>query len=285
VTVKRDATPPVLTWRTPSPTPNAAGWIRTNATFPFYAPTDALSGIASVSQASPLLVSTEGVAVTGTVTVTDRAGNVAEFQSAPRNIDKTAPTLELRTPADGAVFGFYANAQADYDCADGGSGLLSCTGNVADGAALYTRTAHGVYSFKVTAKDVAGNTTTRTHAWSVTGSLDFQGFLAPVNAAPTLNLVTRGSLVPIRWQLPDGNGGFVSNTASFVSASVGSLTCGGAAAVPLVDAATGPAGISFDTSNSTFTYHWQTNAGWTGCRKLTIKLRDNSLHELRFQFQ
>ena len=91
--------------------------------------------------------------------------------------------------------------------------------------------------------------------------------------------------MPIRWQLPDGNGGFVSNTASFTSATVGSLTCGSATAVPLNDAASGPSGISFDAGTNTFTYNWQTNAGWTGCRKLSIKLRDGTMHELQFKFQ
>jgi hypothetical protein len=34
-----------------------------------------------------------------------------------------------------------------------------------------------------------------------------------------------------------------------------------------------------------FTYNWQTGASWSGCRKLTIKLKDNVLHELVFKFQ
>jgi hypothetical protein len=66
---------------------------------------------------------------------------------------------------------------------------------------------------------------------------------------------------------------------------VGSLSCGSAPMVPLNDSAQGPAGLSFDESTGTFTYNWQTGSSWTGCRKLTIKLRDNSLHELRFRFQ
>jgi hypothetical protein len=66
---------------------------------------------------------------------------------------------------------------------------------------------------------------------------------------------------------------------------VASLTCGSATAVPLNDSASGASGIGFDASANTFTYNWQTSASWTGCRKLTIKLRDNSVHELRFKFQ
>jgi len=119
----------------------------------------------------------------------------------------------------------------------------------------------------------------------VESTFNFEGFIGPANEPPTLNRVSRGSLVPIRWRLPDGRGGFVTNPASFSSATVGSLTCGSAPVVPLNDAASGPAGISFDPATSSFTYNWQTSASWTGCRKLTIKLKDNSLHELRFKFQ
>ena len=55
--------------------------------------------------------------------------------------------------------------------------------------------------------------------------------------------------------------------------------------MPLNDTRRGPAGISFDAATQSFVYNWQTNASWTGCRKLTIKLKDNSTHELRFKFQ
>ena len=55
--------------------------------------------------------------------------------------------------------------------------------------------------------------------------------------------------------------------------------------VPLNDTASGPSGISFDAGTNTFTYNWQTSASWTGCRKLTIKLKDNTTRELRFRFQ
>jgi len=77
----------------------------------------------------------------------------------------------------------------------------------------------------------------------------------------------------------------VTNPASFSSATVGSLTCGSATVVPYGDTASGDAGIGYDAASNSFVYNWQTSASWTGCRKLTIKLKDGSLHELRFKFQ
>ena len=280
VTVKRDATPPVLTFGTPSPAPNANGWNKTNVSIPFTR-SDAMSGLASTSIASPLVLATDGANVTGQVVVTDLAGNSATFTSVPRNIDKTPPTAEMNTPEDNATYGFYQDVVADFWCND--SLLVSCTAPTANGALINTKTA-GTLTYKITAKDSV-YTFTHTHTYYVESAFNFDGFLAPASAAPTLNLVTRGALVPIRWQLPDGRGGYVTNPASFTSATVGSLTCGSAASVPLNDVSNGAAGISFDAATQSFVYNWQTSASWTGCRKLTIKLKDSSTHELRFKFQ
>ena len=280
VTIKRDATPPVLSFGTPSHAPNSSGWNKTNVSIPFTR-SDAMSGLASTSTTSPLVLNTEGANLTGQVVVTDLAGNSATFTSVPRNIDKTAPVAEANTPEDSGTYGFYQDVVADYWCTD--TLLVSCTAPVTNGALINTKTA-GSISFKITAKDSV-YTTTHTHTYNVESAFNFDGFLAPASSVPTLNLVTRGALVPVRWRLPDGRGGYVTNPASFTSATVATLTCGSAASVPLNDSASGAAGISFDAATQSFVYNWQTSAGWTGCRKLTIKLKDNSTHELRFKFQ
>jgi len=278
--IKRDTAAPAVQWGTFSPLANANGWNKTNITVP-YTVSDVLSGVAGTSSGS-VVISAEGAGVTGKVTVTDKAGNVATVDSPPRNIDKTPPVVTFISPANSATYGFYQDVVADYTCTD--TSLLSCTAPALDGELVNTKTA-GARTFKVTAKDAVSFTTAITHAFTVDALFNFGGFLAPASAPPTLNLVTRGALVPIRWQLPDGHGGFVTNLASFSSATVGTLTCGSAPVAPLNDTSGAPAGISFDAASNSFIYNWQTSSSWTGCRKLTIKLKDNSLHELRFKFQ
>jgi hypothetical protein len=240
------------------------------------------SGIDTWSDNSPLVFGAEGAGTTQTIWYRDNAGNTATVTSPPINIDRTPPVVTFNTPADGASYAFYQDVVADYACSD--TSLLSCAAPNASGDLVNTKTA-GARTFKVTAKDSVSFTTAVTHAFTVESAFNFTGFLGPVNDLPTLNLVQRGALVPIRWQLPDGRGGFITNPASFSSATVGSLSCGGAAVVPLNDTASGAAGISFDAATQSFVYNWQTTASWTGCRKLTIKLKDNSTHELRFKFQ
>jgi len=87
--------------------------------------------------------------------------------------DATPPTIDLRTPVDGAAYGLGSTVIADFDCADltgpGHSGLASCVGTVADGAAIDTSTV-GNHTFTVTAADNVGNTTTRSVTYKVVGA-------------------------------------------------------------------------------------------------------------------
>ena len=94
--------------------------------------------------------------------------------------DEQAPTIDLRTPPEGAQYQQGADVRADYSCADeGGSGLQSCTGDVPDGDPLDTSTT-GAHSFTVVARDGAGHETTLTHAYSVVRD----------EQAPTVDLTT-----------------------------------------------------------------------------------------------
>ena len=71
--------------------------------------------------------------------------------------DTTAPTVTIVTPPAGAVYARNQVVNADFSCADqGGSGLASCVGTVADGQAIDTATL-GPKTFTVTATDGAGN--------------------------------------------------------------------------------------------------------------------------------
>ena len=60
---------------------------------------------------------------------------------AVRPRDVQAPTIDLRTPGDGAQYTLGEDVAADYSCADeGGSDVASCTGDVPDGDPLDTTT-------------------------------------------------------------------------------------------------------------------------------------------------
>ena len=83
-----------MTFGAPRPAPNAAGWINSVVSVPFTA-ADATSGVAGTAPPTPLVLTGEGAAVRGTVTVTDVAGNRKNFSSPAVKIDRTAPRVTV----------------------------------------------------------------------------------------------------------------------------------------------------------------------------------------------
>jgi len=131
---KLDKTPPpFISFGAPSPPPNTNGWNNTNVSISFAA-TDNLSGVASTTPASPLLLTAEGPSVTGTVTVTDNAGNSSTFITPAVNIDKTLPTITASATAGGNPYtsGTWTNGNVivSFVCSGGLSGLGSVSGPV-----------------------------------------------------------------------------------------------------------------------------------------------------------
>ena len=109
-----------------------------------------------------------------TVTARDHAGNETVVTHTVTVVDEIDPTVDLRSPADGARVAQGADVVVDFDCADeGGSGLASCAGTTADGALLDTSTL-GDVSVTVTASDHAGNETVVTHTVTVVDETDPQ---------------------------------------------------------------------------------------------------------------
>ena len=98
--------------------------------------------------------------------------------------DSTAPTVASAN--DGATYALGEDASADYACSDepGGSGIATCDGDVADGAALDTSSA-GSRSYDVTAVDVAGNTTTATITYQVQDGDSASGTVSPGGSLST----------------------------------------------------------------------------------------------------
>jgi hypothetical protein len=88
--------------------------------------------------------------------------------------DETPPTIDLRSPIDGAEVGQGDEVVVDFDCADeGSSGLASCEGTTADGELLDTSKL-GEVSVTVTARDHAGNETVEKHTVTVVDETDPQ---------------------------------------------------------------------------------------------------------------
>ena len=113
------------------------------------------------------------------------------------------------TPANNTSYVLNQLVVADYACTDATSGILSCSGPVADGSNVATSAA-GSFSFKVDAEDIAGNTATATNSYAV-------GFaICPLY--DHLKAHRAGSTVPIKLQLCDASGLNVSSSSIVLQA-------------------------------------------------------------------
>lgn len=161
--VSIDETPPSLIGAATS-NPNGAGWYRTPVTVSFTC-SDALSGIATCPAA--ITLSGDGTGQSASGTALDAADNAAWANVSGINVDQVAPTVTITTPANSASYTVGQAVTAAYSCSDALSGVDSCVGTVANGAAIDTATS-GSKSFVVTATDRAGNVTSSTVSYSVT---------------------------------------------------------------------------------------------------------------------
>jgi DNA-binding beta-propeller fold protein YncE len=201
--------------------------------------------------------------------------------------DATAPTVDLRTPPEGAQYTAGDVVVADYACADeGGSGLVACTGTVPAGAALDTDEP-GDFAFTVTARDGEGHETTVTHHYTVAPApLDWRGFRRPLRPPPVVNVRDAGDDVDIRFSL----GGFVGLDVLAPGApSYARVDCdhpedqiGDTRAA--VSALRRPR-VRY-LGGGVYRFVWDTKAIWTGtCRRFTLTLADGSTHDLLFHLR
>jgi 6-phosphogluconolactonase (cycloisomerase 2 family) len=214
-----------------------------------------------------------------TVVARDGAGNETTVKHTYAVVDDQAPTIDLTTPADGAVYEQGADVHADYSCADeGGSGVASCTGDVPDGEAIDTSTV-GPHDFTVTAHDGAGNETTVTHHYTVVGLFDFEGFLGPIHDG---SVVHAGDSVPIVFSLGGDRGLDVLADGSPSSVQV---DCDDPGEPTGGDPAASSQGLRYNASTGHYVFRWETDTGWAGtCRSFVLTLADGSVHRLLIKF-
>ncbi|WP_157984846.1 OmpL47-type beta-barrel domain-containing protein [Lentzea terrae] len=232
------------------------------------------SGIPATACPDDVVVSANGAGQSVTGTVTDRAGNSQSATVGGINVDTEAPVIESVSVADGAIYRFAAPAPA-CTAADAVSGVDSCV-------VVVTALADpGAYGFTATAKDKAGNTTTRSGRYQVQ-LYDFSGFLQPINAAggPT-SVFKAGSTVPVKFQLRDGAGRLVAspNLPQWIVPVRGGLLTSSVNETVATDAATTDGAFRWDAAAQQYIYNWQTKglaAGYT--YRIGARLDDGQVH-------
>jgi hypothetical protein len=178
---------------------------------------DAVSGLATPADASfSLSTSIEDGVETSTAstdarTVSDRADNAATSGPVTNvKIDRKDPAIAVASPAAGAVHVVNEPVTASYACTDGGSGVATCAGPAASGAAVATGTP-GTHEFRVDATDAVGNAATAAVTYQVTYALCL--LYDPSKAK------NRGATYPLKVSLCDAAGANLSSAAVALTAT------------------------------------------------------------------
>ena len=113
-----------------------------------------------------------------------------------------------------------------------------------------------------------------TYAWN--------GFFAPVDNPPILNIVKAGSAIPVKFSL-GGNQGLDVFAVGYPRSQT--VTCNSAATDPIEQTITANAsGLTYDATTDTYTYVWKSDKSWAGtCRQLVVTTKDGAVHRANFQ--
>ncbi len=201
----RDGAPPVITC---SAVPLA--WSAANVTISCAAADN--SGLANPSDASFALTTNvaagveTATATTPSRTVCDTSGNCATAGPfGGIKVDRRAPVITVTAPVNGAAYLPGQVVNAAFTCNEGGSGEVSCTGTVANGAAINTA-APGAKTFTVTSADAVGNSATTTINYSVTAINSAPVVAADMGVAGLQEIGFQTGLVVVSGSFADADG-------------------------------------------------------------------------------
>jgi hypothetical protein len=214
-----------------------------------------------------------------TYTATDDSGNAAVAVTRTVNVvDTTKPVITLNgaNPVKVLLGGTYVEQGATATDSCAGSFAATPSGTVNTGVI-------GTYVITYTATDPSGNAAvpvTRT----VKVIYDFDGFFSPVSNPTTINQVTAGRSVPVKFDLAGNQGLGIFAAGSPYSQQV---TCGSNDITDLQETGTaGNSSLSYDASTGRYIYTWKTEASWAGtCRVLTVTFIDGESYTALFKFK
>jgi beta propeller repeat protein len=205
------------------------------------------------------------------------------FTLTPESDDTTPPSIAL-TPSCPATLMLGSSFVVDVAVTDEGSGVA--TQSVPNGLLALDTSTVGPHALTVEAADHAANAATAGCRYAVV--YDFAGaggFAAPVADQPAVNSAKAGSAVPVKWQLPDGHGGFIGSLSAVTSLTFGEVADFGGAPDTEIEAPTaGASGLRYDAATQQFVFTWKTERSMAG-RSFVLVLRLNDGQEYYANFK
>lgn len=279
--LKIDTQPPSIEAKLQPPA-NANGWNNSAVSVSFTCD-DAPSGVALCPD--PVQLSAEGQDEQVTGNAFDVAGNQASA-TAHVNIDETAPGIDLSGGCGGTAL-LNGTLQTNVTVTDGLSGVG--TQSAPNGPLNLPTSGVGSKSFQVQATDLAGNPASAVCAYSVIYDfLGAGGFRQPIDPLPVVNVGKAGSTIPVKFQIPNGLGGFLSDLTVVPGVQAQLVSCaafGDALDDPIETTTAGASGLHFDPTAMQYIYNWKTSPLFaTHCYTLLLHLNDGRTYSADFRF-
>lgn len=113
----------------------------------------------------------------------------------------------------------------------------------------------------------------------------FDGFYAPVDNPPVMNIAKAGQTIPLKWHVTDQNGDPVTNITS-VEVKVTTLLCNTETTPDqLEEYAAGDSGLQ-NLGDGYYQFNWKTPRSYAkSCKTLKLDLGDGVIHEALFHFK
>ncbi|WP_439938412.1 PxKF domain-containing protein [Nocardia sp. N13] len=269
VTVKRDATAPVITPVVTGPR-KGTEWYTGDVSVKWDV-SDPTSGLADSDGCDEATVTEDTTGTTYTCSATDLAGN-SDNKSVTVKRDATAPVLTLTGgPAAGATYDFGdVPAPSTCEASDVTSRLAGPCTVTAGGTTV------GAKTQVATATDQAGNVTTEERKYTV-AAWRLDGFYKPVTMGTSVvNTVKAGSTVPLKFNVYKGAVPMTAGIGATFAAN--KVTCDGSDVQDPVDfVTTGATSLRYDAAGGQWIQNWATPSGGKGsCYRVTMTTGDGS---------
>ncbi|HEX8884994.1 MAG TPA: PxKF domain-containing protein [Noviherbaspirillum sp.] len=124
------------------------------------------------------------------------------------------------------------------------------------------------------------------HSLAATLTYSFSGFLPPVNNPDVVNLGKVGRTYPIKWQLKDADGNFLTSLTAIKSVTFKPVQCGAFTSIQagaLEAETSGKSGLSYDDTSNQYQYNWATPSA--GCYVLFLSLDTGQVRQAYFNFR